>query len=204
MARYYAPSTIFIDEIDSLMTERSTSGEHEGSRRLKTELLIQMDGLHQHDASKRVFVMCASNLPWQLDSALLRRLDKRILVDLPSADARQTILTNQLSDRIDERALGILPDIVDATDGLSGSDLVLMCREALMRPIRRFMDSLDDDLEFPGTGEAGEGAEDGEAEGKVEPVTAEDLKAAQAATTATTNADWRQRCAKFMDERGAA
>lgn len=76
LARYHAPSTIFIDEIDSIMGKRDGGQEHEGSRRMKTELLIQMDGLAKTD--DLVFVLAASNLPWDLDIALLRRLEKRV------------------------------------------------------------------------------------------------------------------------------
>jgi katanin p60 ATPase-containing subunit A1 len=75
LAKHYAPSTIFIDEIDSIMSQRD-SGEHEGSRRMKTELLIQMDGLLR--TTERIFLLAASNIPWDLDAALLRRLDKRV------------------------------------------------------------------------------------------------------------------------------
>jgi katanin p60 ATPase-containing subunit A1 len=81
LARHSAPSTIFLDEIDSIMTKRTAeSGQHEASRRLKTELLIQMDGLLSSSAqgSPRVFVIAASNTPWDLDEAFLRRLEKRV------------------------------------------------------------------------------------------------------------------------------
>jgi len=78
MANHYAPSTLFIDEIDSLMCSRDEDSmvEHEASRRLKTELMIQIDGLSK--INDNVFILMASNLPWALDSALLRRLEKRI------------------------------------------------------------------------------------------------------------------------------
>lgn len=64
LARYHAPSTIFLDELESVMGQRGTSmgGEHEGSRRMKTELLVQMDGLARSE--DLVFVLAASNLPW--------------------------------------------------------------------------------------------------------------------------------------------
>ena len=65
LARYHAPSTIFLDEIDALLGSRGADGEHEASRRTKTEFLIQMDGLAQ--SSAQVFVLAATNLPWHLD-----------------------------------------------------------------------------------------------------------------------------------------
>ena len=76
LARYHEPSTIFLDEIDSIMSERTSEREHEASRRMKTELLVQLDGLVK--GKERVFLLAASNLPWDLDSALLRRLEKRV------------------------------------------------------------------------------------------------------------------------------
>lgn len=94
MARKCAPSCIFLDEIDSLMGQRGNSNEHEGSRRMKTEILIQMDGLQRSDDV--VFVLAASNLPWELDNAMMRRLEKRVLVDLPNKEARHAMLTSFL------------------------------------------------------------------------------------------------------------
>ena len=76
LARCNRPATIFIDEIDSIITKRGLSNEHEASRRLKTELLIQMDGLDFND----IFVMVASNNPWDLDSSFLRRIEKRVFL----------------------------------------------------------------------------------------------------------------------------
>lgn len=75
LARHHAPSTIFLDEIDALMGARGAEGEHEASRRMKTEILIQIDGLSRssrrasssEEPEPQVFVLCATNLPWELD-----------------------------------------------------------------------------------------------------------------------------------------
>lgn len=62
---------------------------------MKTELLIQLDGLIK-SSNERVFLLAASNLPWELDIALLRRLEKRILVHLPNQDAREDMVKKLL------------------------------------------------------------------------------------------------------------
>jgi len=143
LARYHAPSTIFLDEIDSILTSRggSETGEHEASRRMKTELLIQMDGVRGTKLSEQVFVMAASNLPWDLDIAVLRRLEKRVLVGLPVAEAREAMIRKHLLGRADLNQVNFA-EVASKTEGYSGADIELVCREAAMIPVRRLMQRL--------------------------------------------------------------
>jgi katanin p60 ATPase-containing subunit A1 len=149
LARYYQPSTIFIDEIDAVMSSRSQAGEHEASRRMKTELLIQLDGLIK-SSDERIFLLAASNLPWELDSALLRRLEKRILIPLPEIKAREALVRLLVppnkSKHIDYF------EIAGLLEGYSGSDIRLVCKEAAMKPLRKLMDEIenvdDDDFDW--------------------------------------------------------
>lgn len=140
LARYHQPSTIFVDEIDSIMSSRTSTGEHEASRRMKTELLIQLDGLIK-SSNERVFLLAASNMPWELDSALLRRLEKRILVPLPNQKAREGMVRSHLppnmSDNLNYEEFSI------QLEGYSGSDIRLVCKEAAMKPLRRLMNEIE-------------------------------------------------------------
>ncbi|THU52922.1 hypothetical protein C4D60_Mb10t09000 [Musa balbisiana] len=142
LARHHAPATIFLDEIDAIISQRGEArSEHEASRRLKTELLIQMDGLTK--TNELVFVLAATNLPWELDAAMLRRLEKRILVPLPEPEARQAMF-EELLPSVPAKAEVPYDYLVEKTEGYSGSDIRLVCKEAAMQPLRRLMSYLED------------------------------------------------------------
>uniref|UniRef100_A0A803MIU0 AAA+ ATPase domain-containing protein n=1 Tax=Chenopodium quinoa TaxID=63459 RepID=A0A803MIU0_CHEQI len=145
LARHHAPSTVFVDEIDSVISHRGEArSEHEASRRLKTELLIQMDGLSK--SNELVFVLAATNLPWELDAAMLRRLEKRILVPLPDPEARRGMFEELLPSTPNDDQVPY-DVMVEKTEGYSGSDIRLVCKEAAMQPLRRLVTVLEQKTE---------------------------------------------------------
>uniref|UniRef100_A0A8C1JH45 Katanin p60 ATPase-containing subunit A1 n=2 Tax=Cyprinus carpio TaxID=7962 RepID=A0A8C1JH45_CYPCA len=163
MARFYAPTTIFIDEIDSICGRRGTSDEHEASRRVKSEILVQMDGVggaqESDDPSKMVMVLAATNFPWDIDEALRRRLEKRIYIPLPTAQGRAELL------KINLREVEVASDvdltlIAEKIEGYSGADITNVCRDASMMAMRRRIQGLSpeeiralskDELQMPVT-----------------------------------------------------
>lgn len=145
MARFYAPSTLFFDEIDGLGSRRGEASEHEASRRVKTELLTQVDGLTSEEG-KHLVLLAATNRPWDLDEALRRRLEKRICnchadIPLPSADGRRELFTLYLRGLQLEGGLD-WAELVSRTEGYSGADIASVCRDAAMMPLRRQMAEL--------------------------------------------------------------
>ncbi len=141
MARFYAPTTIFIDEIDSLASSRS-DGDCESSRKVKAELLVQIDGAaagseaKEGEKPKNVIVLGATNLPWDLDSAIIRRLDKRIYIPLPDKVARRKLFELQLRG-VDIESNIDWDTLVKRTEMYSGDDMNNLCRDASMMPLRR-------------------------------------------------------------------
>lgn len=138
LARKMEPSVIFIDEIDSLLSQRSEN-ENEGSRRIKTEFLVQFDGVSVGEKD-RILVIGATNRPQEIDEAARRRLVKRIYVALPELEARRKMveyLIKEYDYRIEE---GGFEEIAKLTEGYSGSDMFNLCREASMEPLREIKD----------------------------------------------------------------
>jgi vacuolar protein-sorting-associated protein 4 len=134
LARENRPSIIFIDEIDALCGPRG-EGESEASRRIKTELLVQMDGVGND--SKGVLILGATNIPWQLDAAIRRRFQRRVHISLPDQPARM---------RMFEIAVGTTPcelkpddykTLGKLSEGYSGSDIAIAVQDALMQPVRK-------------------------------------------------------------------
>uniref|UniRef100_A0A8C6P280 Fidgetin-like protein 1 n=1 Tax=Nothobranchius furzeri TaxID=105023 RepID=A0A8C6P280_NOTFU len=134
VARELQPSVIFIDEVDSLLCERR-EGEHDASRRLKTEFLIEFDGV-QSGGDDRVLVMGATNRPQELDEAVLRRFAKRVYVALPDEKTRLTLMTNLLGKHGNPLSSSELSCLAKATAGYSGSDLTSLAKDAALGPIR--------------------------------------------------------------------
>ncbi|KAG4069826.1 hypothetical protein HA402_006841 [Bradysia odoriphaga] len=128
------PSVIFIDEIDSLLSQRSDT-EHESSRRMKTEFLVQLDGARTSD-DERVLIVGATNRPQELDEAARRRLVKRLYIPLPEIDARIQILTSLLKKVPHQINEPEITEIGRLTNGFSGADMKTLCHEALMEPMR--------------------------------------------------------------------
>ncbi|KAF8944315.1 hypothetical protein BGZ47_004393 [Haplosporangium gracile] len=142
IAHELQPSVIFIDEVDSILTERSES-EHEASRRLKTEFLLQFDGAGSNPAD-RVLVMGATNRPQELDEAARRRFVKRIYIPLPEAETRRNLLTKLLSGQDYRLSSGELQTLVRQTEGYSGSDLTALAQDAALGPLRSLGETLLD------------------------------------------------------------
>ena len=132
LARERQPSIIFIDEVDALAGARG--GEHDAIRRVKTELLTSMDGVTS-SADDRLVVIGATNLPETIDAAFRRRFERRIYIPLPDVDAREAIF--KLNTKGVDLASDVnFRDLAEITEGYSGADIAMVCREAIMRPIR--------------------------------------------------------------------
>ncbi|XP_021615059.1 uncharacterized protein LOC110616864 isoform X1 [Manihot esculenta] len=138
LASKIAPSVIFVDEVDSMLGRRENPGEHEAMRKMKNEFMVNWDGLRTKE-TERVLVLAATNRPFDLDEAVIRRLPRRLMVNLPDAPNRAKILKvvlakEDLSPDVDFDA------IASMTDGYSGSDLKNLCVTAAHRPIKEILE----------------------------------------------------------------
>ncbi|CAL5423565.1 unnamed protein product [Camellia sinensis] len=138
LASKIAPSVIFVDEVDSMLGRRENPGEHEAMRKMKNEFMVNWDGLRTKD-KERVLVLAATNRPFDLDEAVIRRLPRRLMVNLPDAPNREKILRvilgkEELAPDVDLEA------VANMTDGYSGSDLKNLCVAAAHCPIREILE----------------------------------------------------------------
>jgi vacuolar protein-sorting-associated protein 4 len=134
LARKNKPAVIFLDEIDSVMGARSDN-ENDATRRLKTEFLIQMQGVGNDDEG--ILVLGATNIPWALDPAVRRRFQKKIYISLPELDARKVMFELNLKGTPNTLTDDQLEDLARSTEGFSGSDISTLTQDAIFEPVRK-------------------------------------------------------------------
>ena len=135
VAAYNEPAVIFLDEIDSLLTQRKST-ENEASRRIKTEFLVQLDGTGT-SGQGRVLIIGATNRPQELDEAARRRFTKRLYIPLPVEADRKVLLEVLLKTNNHVLTEADIDILARDTKGFSGADLKSLCTDAAMGPIRQ-------------------------------------------------------------------
>lgn len=133
MARSAGKAIIFIDEIDALVSSRSDN-ESESSRRIKTEFLVQMDGVGK--STDGVLLLGATNIPWGLDDALLRRMERRVYIPLPETHARAKMFKIHLGNTPHLLTDDDFNHLAQSSEGYSGADIAILVRDAIMQPVR--------------------------------------------------------------------
>lgn len=189
LARRVAPTIVFIDEVDGLFRERH-AGEHEAHKNLKAEFMQLWDGLATDDADgSQVVVLGATNRPYDVDPAILRRMPRAFEVGLPTRPERAAILRTLLAGVRLERAFSF-DGVAAVTGGYSGSDLKELCRAAMMQPVREAMRRA--------RAAAAERAAGGEQK-ELRPLTLDDVLAARRDVTRTEDqsADYHARQQRF-------
>ncbi|KAJ1073288.1 hypothetical protein K5549_016691 [Capra hircus] len=134
LARQHKPSIIFIDEVDSLCGSRNEN-ESEAARRIKTEFLVQMQGVGNNNDG--TLVLGATNIPWVLDSAIRRRFEKRIYIPLPEEAARAQMFRLHLGSTPHNLTEANIHELARKTEGYSGADISVIVRDSLMQPVRK-------------------------------------------------------------------
>jgi len=138
VASYQSPSVVFIDEVDSMLTQRKAE-EDDASRRMKTEFLVQLDGVG-NERKGHVLVIGATNLPHELDDAARRRFVKRLYIPLPDQAVREQQLRTLLANNRHSLKDNEIIKLSRATDGYSCADLKNLCTDASMGPMRSLTD----------------------------------------------------------------
>ena len=148
-ARREPSAVIFIDEVDSIAGNRSAgSGDSDAIRRVKTELLVQMDGVSKMAGATggKILVLAATNLPWTIDPAFRRRFLKRILIDLPDMAARVELFRIAMSAY--HKTFGpefftpeTLRKAATMADGYSGSDISKFIKNLCHVPVHMVRDA---------------------------------------------------------------
>ncbi|KAB5531693.1 hypothetical protein DKX38_018363 [Salix brachista] len=136
LAAKVSPTIIFVDEVDSMLGQRTRVGEHEAMRKIKNEFMTHWDGL-MTKPGERILVLAATNRPFDLDEAIIRRFERRIMVSLPSIESREKILKTLLSKEKTEDL--DFKELATMTEGYSGSDLKNLCVTAAYRPVRELL-----------------------------------------------------------------
>lgn len=135
VAKLYAPSIIFIDEIDGLTSMRDSNNDHEATKRFKNEFLTLIDGVGNED-NNGVFLLANTNLPWDIDPAFLRRFERKILIELPDSRARLEIFKSLIPDVVNWEK-DLQDELADETASFSGDEIRIACKEATMMLIRK-------------------------------------------------------------------
>ncbi|XP_074574099.1 uncharacterized protein LOC141830595 isoform X2 [Curcuma longa] len=195
VAAKVSPTIIFVDEVDAMLGQRTRVGEHEAMRKIKNEFMTRWDGLLTK-SSERILVLAATNRPFDLDEAIIRRFERRIMVGLPSPQSRELILKKLLSK---EKVDGIdYKEVAMMTEGYSGSDLKNLCVTAAYRPVKELLQrERSKELEKQKIGEGGDNSsansaitgEDGETAVALRPLNMDDLKQAKNQVSASFAAE---------------
>lgn len=179
LAAKVSPTIIFVDEVDSMLGQRTRVGEHEAMRKIKNEFMSHWDGL-MTKTGERILVLAATNRPFDLDEAIIRRFERRIMVGLPSVENRETILKTLLAkekvEELDFKELAVM------TEGYSGSDLKNLCVTAAYRPVRELMQQerqKDIDKKGSNEGDAKDTKEESESVITLRPLNMEDMRQAK-------------------------
>ncbi|KAL0794016.1 hypothetical protein Bca101_065393 [Brassica carinata] len=138
LASKVSPTIIFVDEVDSMLGQRTRVGEHEAMRKIKNEFMSHWDGL-MTKPGERILVLAATNRPFDLDEAIIRRFERRIMVGLPGVENREKILKTLLAkEKVDENL--DYKELSMMTEGYTGSDLKQnLCTTAAYRPVRELI-----------------------------------------------------------------